>query len=420
MIYCHDFYPSLGYQKPIGQAYIDWFLAQAAGGFWRWEECYYYGLTLLGDPTLRIQEKSNSRMIQYDNEWGGSSVCLPNDNGTDLFNTRFTAVKSCSLSAVLMLANPWSGAPTCRIYFWNSDGTFPKDKIDSIDVQLDPANIGRWTWVDVSELKLEFSEGENFHVGFTAVNLQPGERVDMHSGVPVDSLPMRSSLMHNGEWILFDDLDPEAHNFDIRIVVREEPVPVVQIVTLTIPDACLEHYYNQTIETVGGIPPYSWDLTAGSLTDGITLDGQTGVISGQATSQDTAHFTVRVTDSSTPSLTDIQHLTLVTGICDDSPEGDDSSVLPKDFVLQQNYPNPFNSMCNIEYALPFNCHATLTVYNILGQEVKTLVDEAQRRGSNKASWDGKDSQGKTVASGIYLYRLQAGNLSQTRKMLLIK
>jgi hypothetical protein len=420
MIYIHDFYPSLGYQKPIGEAYLDWFLAQAAGGFWWWEECYYYGLTLLGDPTLRIQKKSDFRMIQYDNEWGGSSVCLPNDDNIDLFNTRFTAVKSCSLSAVLMLASPWSGAPTCRIYVWNSDGTFPTDKIDSIDVQLDPANIGRWTWVDVSGLKLEFSEGEDFHVGFTAINLQPGERIDMHSGVRVDTLPMRSSLMHNGEWILFDDFDPEAHNFDIRVVVREEPEPVVEITTLTIPDACLEHYYNQKIEAEGGISPYSWDLTAGNLPNGIILESETGIISGQATNSDTAHFTIRVTDSSIPSLTDIQHLTLVTGFCDDIVEEDSGSVLPKDLVLQQNYPNPFNTVCNIEYVLPFDCHVTLTVYNILGQKVRILVDEHQRKGLNKAFWDGKDDQGRNVASGIYLYRLQAGDLIQTRKMLLIK
>jgi hypothetical protein len=419
MIYCHDFYPSLGYQKPIGDAYMDWFLAQAAGGFWWWEECYYYGLTLLGDPTLIIQEKSSSRMIQYDNEWGGSSVCLPNANGMDLFNTRFTADESCSLSAVLMLANPWNGAPTCRVYFWNSDGTFPTDKIDSIDVQLDPANIGRWSWVDVSELGLQFSPGEDFHVGFTAINLQPGERVDMHSGVRVDSLPMRSSLMHYGEWILFDDLDPEGHNFDIRVVVNEEPEPVVEITTLTIPNACLGQYYNQTIEVEGGTPPYSWDLTAGRLPDGIALEGQTGVICGQATNLDTAHFTIRATDGSAPPLTDIQHLTLVASICDDV-EDDNGSVLPEDFVLQQNYPNPFNSVCNMEYALPTDCLVTLTVYNILGQKVKVLVDEYQDAGNKLVKWDGKDERGREVTSGVYFFKIKAGDFTEAKKMLLLK
>jgi hypothetical protein len=318
-----------------------------------------------------------------------------------------------------MLANPWNGAPTCRIYVWDSDGTFPSAKIDSIDVQLNPANIGRWTWVDVSELGLEFSEGEDFHVGFKAVNLQPGDRVDLHAGVPVDSLPMRSSLMYNGEWVLFNDFDPEGHNFDIRVVVVEEPEPVVEITTLTIPNAYLGQYYSQTVEVEGGIPSYYWDMTAGSLPDGIALENQTGVISGQATSLDTAHFTIRVTDGSTPPLTDNQHLTLVTAICDDA-EDDNGSVLPEKFVLRQNYPNPFNSVCNIEYALPTNCHVTVAVYNILGQMVKVLLDEYQDAGSKLVKWDGKDERGKDVASGIYFYRLEAGEFSESKRMVMLK
>jgi hypothetical protein len=399
---------------------MDWFLAQAAGGFYWWEECYYYGLTLLGDPTLRIQEKSNSRMIQYDNEWGGASVCLPNDDGMDLFNTRFTAEESCSLSAVLMLANPWSGAPTCRIYVWNSDGMFPTDKRDSIDVRLDPDNIGRWTWVDVSSLELQFAEGAEFHVGFTAVNLQPGERVDLHAGVPVDSLPMRSSLLHNGEWALFDDLDPEGHNFDIRVVVAEAPEPVVEITTLTIPEASLEEYYHQTIEAVGGTPPYFWDLATGILPDGISLEGRTGVICGQATGLDTAHFTIRVTDSSAPSLTDIQHLTLVTCPGVDDGEDDGDPAVPEDFVLRQNYPNPFNPDTWISYGLAEPGPVTLKIYNITGQLVNTLVDEEQAPGAYRVRWAGRDLHGAPVSSGVYFCWLKAGVFSKAIRMVLIR
>jgi hypothetical protein len=376
-------------------------------------------LTLLGDPTLRIQEKSNSRMIQYDNEWGGSSVCLPNDNGMDLFNTRFTADEPCSLSAVLMLANPWSGAPTCRVYIWNSDGTFPTDKIDSTDVQLDPANIGRWSWVDVSGLGLQFSEGEDFHVGFTAVNLQPGERVDMHSGVRVDSLPMRSSLMYNGGWVLFDELDPEGHNFDIRVVVIQEPEPVVEITTLIIPHASLEEYYDQTLQAVGGASPYSWDLTAGDLPEGINLDGPTGVISGQPICTDTAHFTVRVRDSSIPPLTDIQHLTLVV-IYGTGVEDDNSSVLPEDFALRQNHPNPFNSSTLIEYSLPERGHVTVEIFNLLGQRVRSLVDDEQSAGRYAIEWDGRSDDGHKLATGVYFCRVAAGDQVEVKKMLLLK
>jgi hypothetical protein len=318
-----------------------------------------------------------------------------------------------------MLANPWNGAPVCRVYIWNSDGTFPTDKIDSIDVRLDPANIGRWTWVDVSQLGLQFSEGEDFHVGFTATGLQPGERVDMHSGVRVDSLPMRSSLMHNGEWILFDHLDPQAHNFDIRVVVAEEPEPLVEITTLTIPNASLGQHYDQTLEVAGGTPPYLWDLTAGALPENITLDGPTGAISGQPAGTDTAHFTVRVTDGSAPSLTDIQHLTLVV-VSGTDVEEDNSSVLPEDFVLQQNHPNPFNSSTSIEYSLPEHARVTVEIFNLLGQHVRSLLDREQSVGSHVVEWDGRNGNGHELATGVYFYRVTAGDHVEVKKKLLLK
>jgi hypothetical protein len=195
---------------------------------------------------------------------------------------------------------------------------------------------------------------------------------------------------------------------------------VVKITTLTIPDASLEEYYNQTIEVEGGIPPYSWDLAAGSLPDGITLEDQTGVISGLATRLDTAHFTIRVTDSSTPSLTDIQHLTLVTRLGVDDGEDDDGPALPEDFVLRQNYPNPFNPDTWISYGLPESSPVTLKIYNITGQLVNTLVDEEQAPGVYRVHWSGIDLHGAQVASGIYFCRLKAGDFGKNIKMVLVR
>jgi hypothetical protein len=271
----------------------------------------------------------------------------------------------------------------------------------------------------VSPLGLHFSEGEDFHVGFTTIGLQPGERVDLHSGVRVDSLPMRSSLMHNGEWFLFDQLDPEGHNFDIRVVVVEPPEPAVEITTLTIPNASLGQHYDQTLEVIGGTPPYSWDLTAGGIPEGITLDGPAGAISGQPTSADTAHFTVRVTDSSIPPLTDIQHLTLVVIQGSDVEDGSDP-VLPEDFVLRQNHPNPFNSSTLIEYNLPERVHVNVAIFNILGQRIRSLVDAEEAVGSHAVEWDGRSDNGHEMATGVYFYRVTAGDHVEVKKMLLLK
>ncbi|MCK4428149.1 MAG: T9SS type A sorting domain-containing protein, partial [candidate division Zixibacteria bacterium] len=93
---------------------------------------------------------------------------------------------------------------------------------------------------------------------------------------------------------------------------------------------------------------------------------------------------------------------------------------PKQFSLEQNYPNPFNPACNIEYALPTDCQVTLSIYNILGQKVRVLVDEYQSTGNKSVTWDGKDDQGQEVTSGVYFYRIQAGDFVQSKKMVLIK
>ncbi len=100
-----------------------------------------------------------------------------------------------------------------------------------------------------------------------------------------------------------------------------------------------------------------------------------------------------------------------TGINDKSPE----SGAPMAFRLGQNYPNPFNPTTTIQYYLPTTEKVTLKVYNVLGQEVVTLVNEWQQAGSYNVRFDARN-----LASGVYLYRIQASGFVKTRKMLLIR
>jgi hypothetical protein len=88
---------------------------------------------------------------------------------------------------------------------------------------------------------------------------------------------------------------------------------------------------------------------------------------------------------------------------------------PTDFALAQNYPNPFNPSTNISYSLPADAHVSLKVYNSLGQEVASLVDEARPAGLHVAVWDASG-----MASGVYFYRLQAGSYGETKRMTLLK
>ncbi len=94
--------------------------------------------------------------------------------------------------------------------------------------------------------------------------------------------------------------------------------------------------------------------------------------------------------------------------------------VPEEFGVLQNYPNPFNAETNIEFALPENAHVTLDVYNVLGQQVRTLVDEMMPAGWHTIHFDARNEYGQELSSGIYLYRLQAGTAVETKKMLLMK
>jgi hypothetical protein len=93
---------------------------------------------------------------------------------------------------------------------------------------------------------------------------------------------------------------------------------------------------------------------------------------------------------------------------------------PAGFDLAQNHPNPFNPSTTITYRLPADGRVSLKVYNLLGQEVRTLVSGRQAAGTHSAGWDGKDNLGKAVASGVYLFRLEAGGMVKSRKMMLLK
>ncbi len=96
------------------------------------------------------------------------------------------------------------------------------------------------------------------------------------------------------------------------------------------------------------------------------------------------------------------------------------AAIPRTYQLFQNYPNPFNPQTLIKYDLPHPGHVNITVYNILGQKVKVLVDEDQRAGHRSVNWDGTDDRGEDAASGIYFYKIDTAEFEKTNKMVLLK
>ena len=97
-------------------------------------------------------------------------------------------------------------------------------------------------------------------------------------------------------------------------------------------------------------------------------------------------------------------------------EQKDAGALPKDFSLSHNFPNPFNPATEIRYQLPQASEVQIAIYNLLGQEVRRLVDGPVDVGYRSVLWDGRDSLGREVGSGVYLVQMKAKNFVQVRKM----
>ena len=96
-------------------------------------------------------------------------------------------------------------------------------------------------------------------------------------------------------------------------------------------------------------------------------------------------------------------------------------ITPQDYKLSQNYPNPFNPSTTIEFYLPVSNNISLTVYNMVGQEVVSLVNRSMMdAGSHSIIWNGLDRNGLQVSSGTYIYELKFGNLSKVRQMTFMK
>jgi len=99
---------------------------------------------------------------------------------------------------------------------------------------------------------------------------------------------------------------------------------------------------------------------------------------------------------------------------------DDEYLLPDKYALQQNFPNPFNPRTTIHYELPNQELVKIIIFNLLGHQVKRLVDGFRGAGVNSIVWDATNDHGQPVSAGIYIYQLQAGGFLQTRKMILLK
>ncbi len=153
------------------------------------------------------------------------------------------------------------------------------------------------------------------------------------------------------------------------------------------------------------------DYTIGEFVDSVTLDRP--LVAPTFFETDTGPSTLNLVGRARDTIVVYQF-----GIPTDAPGPDESPVVPREFVLNQNHPNPFNNCTVFEYSVPTAGPVMLKLYNLLGQEVVTLVNDYQAQGAYRVSWNGTDNRGVPVASGVYFAKMSFHEANQTVKMVL--
>ena len=196
--------------------------------------------------------------------------------------------------------------------------------------------------------------------------------------------------------------------------VLGKPVPSLSV-TINGPGCVLSKGANATLTAIpsGGTGQYSYSWSPG----GYTTQSITRPVSNCPTT-----WTVTVT-SGTQTATASHSVNYQGSGCDCGGELEkkiETSVVPDKFELMQNYPNPFNPTTTLKFSVPEATHVVLRIYNVQGQEIRTLVDNHLDASYYEVKWDGTDSFGNQVASGIYFYRIQAGKFVESKKMTFLK
>ncbi len=194
-----------------------------------------------------------------------------------------------------------------------------------------------------------------------------------------------------------------ANNLQVRIARRVNQMPTLNWSS----SICVGSCFPPNVDTlyspddVPEIPPFdtlyfSLDLNSDSHVPGI------------------AYVTLAVVNKLNDN--DFQQITFTASTTSASVDPNNKNL--KVFALMNNFPNPFNPSTVIRYQLSASSNVSLKIYNLLGQEMRTLVSSRQNAGWHTVQWDARDNYGKQAASGVYLYRLTAGNFSETKKMIL--
>jgi Secretion system C-terminal sorting domain len=241
--------------------------------------------------------------------------------------------------------------------------------------------------------------------------------------------PSDTDHLHLGDGIGFWNRDSSSKTFDMRGIVIDpgmEKVYSIHNFDMSSADsASFDVSSRSVLRLVNSGGDESYDLTlrlaspAGGTevaAENIFLEANAGHLIWPDWSNLTAPIRIEIDEGNDGHVDDIVYANAQpTDVSD--PSG---TALPTAFELHQNYPNPFNPTTTIAFEVPTKGQVELSIFNILGQRVTTLVNQTLSAGRHTVEWNSTDSEGKAVVSGVYFYRIKSGETMITKKMLLVK
>jgi hypothetical protein len=321
---------------------------------------------------------------------------ISGESNNDYYNVRFTAAQTCTLTSARMLfsTDGTVGQPDLVVYVWDDSSGFPGTKLDSVVIPNASVSFSpSWQLVYFSSGGLRMRPHEDFHIGYTVT----GENLaDALAIVSDDGEPVGDERRSSGRWGQNWGTMYDRHNLDANFFIRA-------VVTCGDPPAWLDYD-----SPPGSLAPYATHqievrLSAADLGSGLY---QSGLIIEN--------------DSPDPAIV----LPVTFRVGQTAVEQEEEETLPGDHALLGSYPNPFNAETRIRYRVgeaegewPF---VRLVVYNTLGQRVRRLITGDRPPGVHEAQWDGRDDTGRPAAGGLYLCRLEIGEIRDAIKLVLLR
>jgi len=220
--------------------------------------------------------------------------------------------------------------------------------------------------------------------------------------------------------VVGDSANPVVNLFGVSFVVRYDPqqLRVVSVLQGDFLGANLPIWFTHVDSTAGKI---SIGMSRAGVPQGMSGAGALAMIRMRtATSANIGSVTQIVIEEVAANDPSGNPIELVAQGTDIVVAINHHAEIPAQYALMQNYPNPFNPETVIEFALPQPGHVKLEVYNVLGQRIRTLINERVEAGVKTIKWNGRNDAGQQVPSGVYLYRMEAGSFFATRKLVLMR